>query len=99
MKHPVSRAIVGARETSQAVSWWVRSHQDHEQQQQATQHLLQGNTQVDLVTHEAAARSKAGERSPLPFRFDNARVVRRELTWSQRQLKWPYPRPRNPQAP
>ena len=44
---------------------------------------------MDLVTHKAAARSKAGERSPLPFRFDNAWVVQGELTWSQQQLKWP----------
>ena len=89
VKHPVRRAIVGARGASQAVCWWVRSHQDHEQQQQTTQHRLQGNIQVDLVTHRAAARSKAGERSPLPFRIDNAWVVQGELTWSQRQLKWP----------
>ena len=89
VKHPVRRAIVGARGASQAVCWWVRSHQDQEQQFQTTQHWLQGNIQVDLVTRRAAARSKAGERSPLPFRFDNAWVVQGDQTRSQGQLRWP----------
>ena len=58
-------------------------------QTQMTGHRLQGNVQVDLVTRRAAAGSKAGERSPLPFRFETASVVRGEQTWSPKQLRWP----------
>ena len=89
VKHPVRRAIVGARNASQAVCRWVRSHQGPEQQAQTTEHRLQGNIQVDRVTRRAAARSKAGERSPLPLRIENAWVVQGEHTWSPNQLRWP----------
>ena len=88
VKHPGRRSVVGARGASQAVCWWVRSHHDLEQQSQTTQHRLRGNTQVDLVTRRAVAQSKAGERSPLPLRIENAWVVEGKQTWSPKQLKW-----------
>ena len=63
-----------------------------------TEHCLQGN-QVDRVTRRAAARSKAGERSPLPFHVENAEVVQGEHTWSPKQLRWPIQIPATLQPP